>query len=196
MRSLVALIALALAGNAYAGGIGILGDIGIRNQPVYFYDNADNLKQYKLTEQIFGFGTGVEVILGDRDDRIFGVFRGYWLREAPETHPSEITELVAPGDVVATVRDEPRDVGVGTVGVSWGFVGQPDAFMLNAVGSMGSGFLTTDHTEYLQVELGLGVSQRLGNNLLLFVDAVYQLRYRKGFFHGPSAMGGIRYLFD
>jgi hypothetical protein len=193
---LVALIGLAFAGNAYAGGLGILGDIGFRSQPVYFYDSANDLKQYKQTQQILGFGAGLEVVLGDRDDRIFGVFRGYWLREVPERHPSDTTEIVGSGDVVATVRDEPRDVGVGTVGVSWGFVGQPDGFMVNALGSMGSGFLTSDHTEYLQVELGVGVSNRFGKNLLLFADAVYQVRFRKGFFSGPSMMGGVRYLFD
>lgn len=196
MRLLTTLIALAFTTPAFAGGFGILGSSGLHTQPVYYYDAQDTRDQYQVTQPILSYGTGFEVVLGDRDERITGVFRGYWLQDVAETHPSDLNTEIPSNRVVADVRDDPRNIGIATVGVEFGILGQPDGFMFTGYAGMGAGFLTTDHTEFLQLELGPGVAYAFGRNIEAFANVVYLTRYRKGFFHGPNAYAGVRYMFD
>lgn len=196
MRLLLCSLALLGSTTAWAGGLGIVGTSGIHADPVYFYDSADDFKQYRLSETIVGYGAGIEGILGDRDDRVMGIFRFFWNQETPERDPAGITDLVAPGDVVAAWREEPRNVGWATVGIQWGFWGDPDGFQLTANGAVGSAFLTSNHSEFLSAELGPGVSYTFGRSFQAFGDVVYQVRYRKRFAHGPRAYAGVRVLFD
>ncbi len=197
MRRLSAILfALAFTGSAQAGGIGIIGTGSVRTHPTYYYDTGAELQQYKLTQMIPGGGAGIEIILGDRDDKLVGLFRGYWLREAPEAHPRDLNTPIDSGDVLANVREGVRDVGMAMVGLDWAFYGDPQTFTISGIGLIGSGFLTTDKTEYFQLELGPGVSWEFARRTRLTGNIAYQMRYRKNFDHGVSGYVGVRYMFD
>lgn len=197
MRLLVPLLALAWTSNAWAGGIGVLATSGIHTQQTYYYDESDDLEQYKLTQVIPSYGTGLEIVLGDHEERVIGLFRAYWLQDMPERHPRDISNDVDSDDVVADVRDVPRNVGMGSIGIQWGFLGDPNGFMVTAVGAMGSGFLTTDHTEFFQMELGGGFAYNFAKMPVQgYANAAYAVRYRKNWSHGPVVYAGLRYMFD
>ncbi|MCO4743850.1 MAG: hypothetical protein KC912_03615 [Proteobacteria bacterium] len=197
MRILAALLAsLAFTSPALAGGLGVLGTFGVHNEPVYFYDSSNNLAQYKLSETIANYGTGIELVLGDRDDRILGTLRGYWVQDSAQRDPASITQTVNPSNVVSAFRDTPRNVGMASVGLQWGIIGSPDLFQFNAVGGLGSGFLTNDHTEFLFLEGGVGAHYQFARSMQVFGNVMYTMRWRKGAQHGPIAYAGVRYLFD
>lgn len=179
-----------LAAPAYAGGIGIVGTVGAQTDRVYWYD-ADDLEQHHVNNMLLNYGTGIEVVLGDRDDRIIGVMRGYWMQDAPQQNPAQGKD-----DRVANVRDNPRNVGMAIFGLQWGFLGSPDAFQLYANTGLGSGFLTTDHSEFVAGALGVGAQYRLSPNLAVLGDIDYTMRYRKSFSHGAATYVSLRYLFD
>ncbi len=199
MRALIGFtIALlsCLSTPAFAGGIGLMGQGGFRNQTVYFYDSSDNMRQYSLSQALANFGGGLELLIGDRDDRIIGTFKGYYVFESPERDPGTLTSLVEPANVVANWREEPRHIGVIAVGLQVGIIGDPSDKQLVAVADIGSGFLTRDHTEYLQVQVGAGGTIALSREIFLFGQAQYHMRAFKGLTHGASVSVGARYLFD
>lgn len=195
-RATPLLAALLLPAPAYAGGLGLTLASGFTSEKVFFYDSSDNDAQYQQTQTILNFGTGLEFVLGDRDDKITGLFRGFWLQDAAQRDPALTTGLVDPNDVVANVREVPRNIGIATFGVQWGFLGKPDKFMLSAVTSVGAGFLTTDHTEFAMGQVGLGGTYAIGRTLQAYIDASGIVRYRKVFFPGAEAHIGIRVMFD
>jgi hypothetical protein len=196
MRPAACLLALLASGPAFAGGIGLIATGGFHGEKVYFYDSSAENRQYSIGETIPSLGGGIEVLLGDADDRFTGVMRGYYLMDAPQRDPAELTALVDPADVVGEHREEPRHLGMATVGLQWGFLGDPQGLMAVAVGSFGSGFLTTDHTEFMMLELGGGVSWEFARNLRLYANAEYALRYRKGLSNGMNGYAGVRWFFD
>lgn len=197
MRTLAALLAsLAFASPAFAGGLGLMGTFGLHNEPVYFYDAANDNAQYRLNQTIPNYGAGFELVLGDRDDRILGTLRGYMVQDAPQKAPATITQIVNPNNVVAAHRDTPRNIGMASVGLQWGIIGSPDLFQLNAVVGLGSGFLTNDHTEFLFLEGGVGAHYQFARSMQAFGNVMYSMRWRKGAQHGPIAYAGVRYLFD
>ncbi len=196
-----------LPAQAFAGGVGIVATGGMRNDPVYFYDNTDcdasgDCAQYKAQQLRPNVGGGLEFVLGDRDERISGVFRGYWTMEPPQVNPAdnEPTDVdgnvLAPEDVTSNVRDTNRHIGLASFGAQWGLVGEPDKFQLTLITTAGAGFLTSDHTEFLFVQAGPGFTYRTSRSTQLFVDLEYMMRFRKGFTHGANAYVGMRYLFD
>ncbi|TNE91838.1 MAG: hypothetical protein EP330_03825 [Deltaproteobacteria bacterium] len=197
MRTVAALLAgLAFSSPALAGGLGVLGTFGIHNEAVYYYDSSNDFAQWKMTQTIPNYGAGFELILGDRDDRILGTLRGYWVQDAPQRSPEDIQSNVAAQNVVSEFRDTPTNVGMASVGLQWGIVGSPDLFQLNAVGGVGSGFLTNDHTEFLFIEGGIGAHYQFARSMQAFGNVMYSARWRKGYEHGPIAYAGVRYLFD
>src|SRR5678816_3849010 len=114
-RLIVSALALFAASPAFAGGFGLVFTGGANTDQVFYYDQADNMAQHQQDQLLPLMGAGVEFVLGDKDDRIEGVFRGYWQRDMPEKDPAAHAEI-APGDVVSAIREEPRDIGVGTFG--------------------------------------------------------------------------------
>lgn len=197
MRLAMALSTLLIATPAFAGGIGIVGGAGMRTEPVYWYLDGEANDQYEQRQWITQGGGGIEVVLGDRDDRFMGFFRGYYWQEGPETDPALLT-TIPEGDqeVVANWRTDPRNVGMFTVGIQYAPIGNPQGVSGLIVADIGSGFLTVDHTEFLQVEGGIGAQWMMVRGLQSFVNVVYTARWRKGFRQGPHAYAGIRYLFD
>lgn len=208
MRFAAATFALFLAAPAQAGGVGLLLNGGLHTEDVYFYSkvnsadptveysDVNDYEQFQLVEFVPNYGGGLELILGDRDDRILGSFRLYYNQDAPQVDPATVTDEVAPANVVAAYREDPHHVGVAYIGLSWGFLGDPANFQFGASGHLGSGFLTTDHTEFLTFDLGPMVSYRFARQTVLFADLVYQGRIRKEVSHGANFFAGIRYMFD
>jgi len=198
MRALVVLTASLVASPAFAGGVGVIGTGGMMTEPVYFYDKSNQFAQCRDTQLVANYGTGVEFVLGDRDDKIEGVFRGYWNQVAPEKMPSGTTGScqVASDNVVSAPRTEARNVGVGTFGVQWGIFGKPDKWQVGLVSSLGTGFLTSDRTEYLLAQGGPFATLRFGHDFEGYVELDADAHFRKEWTFGGSGQLGVRYLFD
>lgn len=197
MRILAALLAsLAFSSPALAGGLGLLGTFGLHGEKVYYYDADDDFQQYSLNQTIPNYGGGLELILGDRDDRIMGTLRAYWMQDGPQKAPNTVAGIVNPAGATFAHRSTAANVGMASVGLQWGIIGSPDLFQLNAVGGVGSGFLTVDHTEFLFFEGGIGAHYQFARSMQVFGNVLYSGRWRKGYEHGPIAYAGVRYLFD
>ena len=199
MRWTALLASLFVASPAFAGGVGLTTTAGFHTERVYYYNNQVENAQGSMQQTIPNYGAGVEVLLGDRDDRILGVMRGYWQQDGPQTNPADMSPPpggLSPNDITANVRDDARNVGLVSAGLQWGIVGSPDLIQLNALGSLGSGFLTVDRTEFLFAELGAGAHYTFARNLQAYGNLMYTFRFRKGASHGATAYAGVRYLFD
>lgn len=194
MRAWLAL-ALFLPSIANAGGIGVMGTFGERTQTVYYYDSSSNNAQYHQGQIVTDFGAGIELMLGDRDDHITGLARGYWIQEGPEHDPASGSTL-DPNNIVANWREEPRNIGIATFGVNWGFLGDPNEWQLSVVTEMGSGFITPDHTDFLLLQGGPSFQYMIGPSMQLHADLVYGAHVRKQIQHGGNAYIGVRWLFD
>ncbi|MFT4623565.1 MAG: hypothetical protein ACI8PZ_002221 [Myxococcota bacterium] len=209
MRTLVPILGLLLAPSAHAGGFGLLLNGGAHTEKVYYYsshlygqgepvpfESPGDYEQYEMVQTLSNIGGGLELILGDRDDRVVGTFRFFYQQDGAQLNPADATTEIQKVHVVANVRETPRHVGIGMVGIDWGFVGDPSKFMFGATGHVGSGFLTTDHTEFLTWDIGPMVSYKLSRAVQMHADVVYQGRFRKGYSHGATGYLGIRYMFD
>lgn len=206
MRLVVSAASLLLASPAFAGGIGILASGGVHTEKVYFYSDVDpdgnayrdiaDYDQYQLVQTLPNTGLGLNLVLGDRDDKIVGDCRFYWLMDSPQQDPAAKTQLVDPEHVVAAYRETSHHAGLGMVGLSWGILGSPSKFMLGAVGHVGSAFITPDHTEFLAFDIGPGVTYRAARQVQIFADVSYQARFRKVFTHSGNVFVGARYMFD
>ncbi len=212
---------------AWAGGIGVMAMGGTHTDRLWFHsnvlsdegeavllENPNEFPKYEVVETRPNTGLGLELIMGDRDDRILGSFRFFYMIDAAQIDPIDITDEVsgkklcdklgadapegcdADTVLIRAFREDPRKIGMGMVGLSWGVIGNPDSFQLGLVGHIGSGFLTNDHTEFLAVNIGPGVTYKFARQMQAFADAGYMMRYRRGFSHGTHLTGGVRYLFD
>ncbi|MEQ1568976.1 MAG: hypothetical protein ABMA64_25280 [Myxococcota bacterium] len=203
---LVATAASLFATPAFAGGIGVTASGGAHTEPLFYYSKADadgneykelsDYDQYKLTETLPNLGLGLNLVLGDRDDKITGDCRFYWMMDSAQVSPTDAGSQIPEANIVASYRETPRHLGIGAIGLSWGLVGDPSKFQLAAVGHFGSAFITADHTEFLLIDLGPGVTWRATRQVQVFGDAVYQARFRKRLDHSVVATVGARYLFD
>lgn len=210
------LLSLLFTAPASAGGLGVLASAGAHTEELYFYANADSddnvyadlrdYEQFRMSQTLSNFGGGVELVLGDRDDKIVGNCRFYWLVDGAQRAPTadqaynptdggQPRTIPLDNQVVAR-REEARHLGLGMVGLSWGFIGKPDGLMLSAVGHVGSAFITFDHTEFLAADLGPSISYRAARQVQVYGEAQYMMRYRKGFNHSANVLVGARYLFD
>ena len=195
-----------LSAPAEAGGLGVLATAGAHSERVFYYSSRspsgepytdiEDYDQFQMSQMLANVGGGLELILGDRDDRILGLCRFYYNADAAQGDPAEKTDEVDPDDVVANVRETTRHIGIGTVGLSWGFLGQPDGFQFGAIAQLGAGLVTQDHTEFLLVGIGPGVTYKASRQVQLFGDVSYQARIRRDVSHSVTAFAGARYLFD
>lgn len=196
---------------AHAGGIGIVGVGGIHQENLYVYDNADvtgpETNQWVVHQMRPSYGFGIQGTLGDRDDRVQGIFRFYYLQDAPassEGVAQKAADLAAAEDIsvqpdqllFATPNPDPRQLGMATAGVQWGILPEPGALQIIAVTSIGAGALTADSSEFVLVELGGGATYGITENIQLNAELVYDLRVRKAFYQGAAANVGVRFLFD
>ncbi len=185
-------LALFAAAPAHAGGIGLIGTGGMHGDRVYGYTtdpDTGDVKQAPPELQLnANYGTGLELTLGDRDNRIVGVFRFWYLQDAPQSPPKV-------GDVYA-IRTNSRDIGMFSGGIQWGLVGDPTRLQLTALTLIGSGFLTKDFTEFAIGEAGVGGTFNPNRHMQIFLEATGGIRYRKRVYPTVGATAGVRYLFD
>ena len=199
-----ALVSAFVSANAFAGGVGLVLTGGAHTETVHFYSNTDeagiieewqDYPQYQMIQTLSNMGGGIEFILGDRDDRFVGVFRGYFLQDAPQTAPRD-SGVIPADQVVGEFRSTPRNLGLAQIGINYGFLGNTDGFLFGATAHVGSGFLTNDHTEFLTADAGITASYRFNRQMSVFAEAVYTVRSRKGFSNGANGYLGVRYMFD
>jgi len=186
---------LLLPNSALAGGIGLVGSAGSHVDTVYSYyevDSSGATNQREPDNQMnSNMGGGVELILGDRDNKILGVFRGYYLRDSAQKKPDNFQE----GDIYA-VREVPKPRGVVDAGIQWGLIGDPGNIQFTAVSTIGTAFLSDDLSEYYFIEAGLGGTWMAERHVQVAVSITGGTRYRKGFFPTANGYVGARWLFD
>src|SRR5688500_16310518 len=95
-----------LLSNAHAGGLGILATAGAHTEQLYFYSSADaegnaypsiaDYEQFRIGQTLPNFGSGLELVLGDRDDKIVGNCRFYWLMDTPQSVPDVAGKTFVP----------------------------------------------------------------------------------------------------
>jgi hypothetical protein len=177
---------------ARAGGIGVIGTGGMTTTRAYYYNAEGAQGVDHQTRPQAGFG--MEGLLGDRDDKILGVLRLYWLRETPPETPDTqgVSNAIHP-DYDAL---DPRDVGIAQIGIQWGLLGDPNGVQLVLNTLAGTGFLTEDSTEFGLAEAGVGGTWAANESVQVFASVADTLRMRKIVDYGPAAYAGVRYLFD
>lgn len=176
---------------AIAGGLGLTYHSGMHEERAYYYKGRAQAldAQWKPNH-----GPGLEAILGDKDDKIQGVLRMSWVMETPASNPD------SPDAKGATFADydsvDTRKLGVLGLGVQWGILGDPSDKQLTLNTLIGSGFITTDNTEYVTIELGAGGTYNFTEAIQGVVNLNGVMRSRKHISFGPAAHLGVRYLFD
>lgn len=208
MRSLIgAALLLVPTSSAFAGGLGIMATGGIHTERHFYYSDTspdgepyraiEDYDQYQFNPLIPQAGGGLELLLGDRDDRIQGSMRFFYSAELPPPDPAGLDPNVDPDHIVADLREGIRHLGFGMVGLNWGVVGDPGGFQFVLTAHVGAAFLSLDHNEFLAVQAGPGVSWRMSRQLQLFADVQYQARFQKTEFgHAGQGNVGLRFLFD
>lgn len=197
MRAVSAVLPAILGGlallpsSAFAGGLGLLGTAGLHQELVYYYGSND--VQGIDAQSLPNFGGGIETYMGDQDSRILGAARFYYLSDQPQRDP-DINESVP--DPIWVLRDEKRDLGLVSVGIYWGLLGDPTRLQLDLSSFIGACAFTPDDTEFAMGEIGIGGHYQFAEHMQVFVNVAGTARYRKMFYMGGNAYGGVRYLFD
>lgn len=214
MRAALSLITITAATlwatPAFAGGLGPLVVGGVHTESVHYYSSrADGgagpafsdwreYEQTRSTQLIGNVGTGLELVLGDRNDAIQGVFRGYWQMDAPQYNPGRRSNIgISSEALVAPYRAVPRHTGVGTVGLQvrlLSFAEEKGRFGLST--HLGAGFASPTHEEFFIAQVGTNIAYRISRTLEVFGDLTYGFRVRKTISHGAYTAAGLRILFD
>jgi len=208
-RIAVAFIALlSTSSTALAGGIGIITNAGLHQERAYYYGGS---QQALDTQSRPNYGVGLEGLIGDKDDKVQGMLRMSWVmdegpvlpkeaKKAGATHPNykdpEACKKAAENGRDRPEECNPNHVGVIALGVQWGVLGDPGGTQLVINSLVGSGFITTDNTEYVLVEAGVGGTHNFTDSLQAVVNLDLAMRNRKYISFGPAFHAGIRYLFD
>jgi len=199
LPALLLLVASAtLATPAVAGGLGLIGTSGLHQTRLFYYDVDGD--QYRNLQVRPNNGGGIEVVLGDKDDKLLGLARGFFMVDAAPETPTDPS-----GDppITVAVPEGPLYVGLTTVGVHWGVLGDPTRFQAHIASNLGAAIVTLDSTtgeganlEYVLGEVGVGAHYHFARKFQVYADAVFALRYRKSFSPGGSGYLGVRYMFD
>jgi hypothetical protein len=186
------LLAAISSAPARAGGVGIVATGGMHTDRAYYYNREGDQGIDNQTQPQAGIG--IEGLLGDRDDKILGIMRVYWLRDSPPDNPdTQGVENPVHPDYDSL---DPRDIGVAEVGVQWGLLGDPNGLQLALTTLLGTGFITTDNTQFFLGDAGIGGTYMVGEGIQLYANIAMNVRHRKIVSYGPAAFAGIRYLFD
>lgn len=189
---LTALAGLAVPSTALAGGIGLMTNAGFHSARAYYYDEDGN--QGVDGQHRFNYGVGGMAILGDKDDRVQGIMRVWWLQDQPLADPDT-------GDTTAAVYPAEseqgwRSFGAMTAGIQWGLFGDPSNVQLNLETHAGSGFASSQGLEFLLVEAGPGVTWAATEQLQLYGTLTATMRYRKRAYISENLYAGVRWMFD
>jgi hypothetical protein len=177
---------------ARAGGVGIVATGGMHTDRAYYYNREGDQGIDNQTQPQAGIG--LEGLLGDRDDKILGMMRVYWLRDSPPDNPDTqgVQDPVHP-DYEAL---DPRDIGVAEIGIQWGLLGDPNGLQLTLTTLIGTGFITNDNTQFFLADAGIGGTYTVAEGVQLYANIAMNVRHRKIVSYGPAAYAGARYLFD
>lgn len=193
MRPILPLAVLALAAPvpALAGGLGLVTTAGLHGDRVYSYNydvNGVATQADPENQMNPNYGLGLEVLLGDKDLKVTGIFRGFYLQDSPLQEPTN-------GDTFV-IREEPKDIGVVTAGLQWGVLGDPGALQLTVVGTIGAGVFTENMDGYVTGEAGVGGTWMAARRVQVAASVTGGARYWKRFYPTTNAYAGVRYLFD
>jgi hypothetical protein len=190
----LASVALSIGFNAHAGALGLTTTGGLHQELSYYY--SQDGQQGTDNQLLPNYGVGLEAMVGDKDEKVQGILRMNWLFDYPPVLPDtgdlEIEDALFP----PAHKEDPRSVGTLGLGVQWGVLGDPTGTQLNVSAVVGTGFITTDNTEFLMIEAGVGATHNLTSSLQANVNVMGTMRYRKRPSYGPNVYAGIRYLFD
>ena len=191
--AILSALSFAATSVAHAGAIGAITNVGFHQENAYFYDRLD--VQQEVDKQLqFNTGFGIETLVGDKDEKIQGILRFMWMVDSPPTAPDTgDTPLPQTPDYESLSA---RHVGVLGLGVQWGILGDPMDKQLVLTSLVGSGFITTDNTEYVLLEAGVGGTYNLTQTIQATANLALTMRNRKQMSFGPNMYMGIRYLFD
>ena len=192
LRNMLIVTAVTANSVAYAGAIGLQTSAGLHQDRAYFYSQSG--EQGLDNQSRPNFGLGLETLVGDKDEKVQGVLKISWVQDAPLKEPD--TGDTSNAQYPAAHEEKARNVGVLGLGIQWGVLGDPSGTQMNVTSVVGSGFLTTDNTEFVLLEAGVGGTHNLTETLQLSGTLAATMRYRKGASFGPNAYVGIRYLFD
>ena len=178
--------------SANAGGLGLFTQAGLHQGYAYYYDlyGAQGIdSQYKPH-----YGVGIEGVLGDKDDRLKGIFRMSWNQDQPLTEP----QVPAEGEYFYSDEEAKgaRNDGLIAIGLQWGIWGEPTGFEVVATTLLTSGFWTVDSLEYFVIDIGAGATYSPQENMQFFGVLSFAPRYRKQFALGGQATVGARVFFD
>jgi hypothetical protein len=200
MRILLSLIGLLFASNANAGSFGLYGAGGIHEGKAYYYRDVGTVQgidsQYRPHA-----GSGFEMMLGDKDNRLIGQVRLAWNHDWALNDPTYTVDKNDDGENYTYshpdyASEDDRDDGVISVGLQWGIWGEPTALQIIGVTAFSSGFWTVDSLEYFMPEAGLGATYTINDQYQFHSTVSLAPRYRKGLLWGTNAVAGVRYLFD
>lgn len=200
------MLLLALMSNpAEAGGIGVITTAGTHSDVFYAYDLSDT--QYAVRRQAPDYGVGLQMVLGDANDKFIGTAR-MWMQQDAAQSDASVNEAAKeqgwkgtdedgnPNPLTYAYRDTPRNLGLATAGVQWRLWGEPLGFQLNLITNIGAGFMTTDSTEFILTQVGPGVHYTLNDKIQVNAELAYEMRFRKSISHGSTFNLGVRYLID
>ena len=192
LRNLLIVPAMVTGSVGYAGAIGLQTSAGLHQDRAYFYSQSGDQGLDNQTRP--NYGIGLETLLGDKDEKVQGVLKLSLVQDAPLKEPDtgDTDNALFP----AAHEEGARSVGVLGLGIQWGVLGDPSGTQMTVTSVVGSGFLTTDNTEFVLLEAGVGGTHSLTETLQLAGTLAATMRYRKGASFGPSAYIGVRYLFD
>lgn len=189
------LSALLLAASpALAGGFGLLAGGGIHGDRVYYYqeNSIGETEQMPPVDQINpNAGGGVELILGDKDYKINGFLRLYFMGDAPVQAPADAEKYT-----FNLRTEEWRNLGIADAGLQFGVLGEPDAFQMAIIALVGSAIMTVDQTEFFHAQAGLGFTYTFARRFQAHAEIDGGVRYRKRLYPTANFVGGLRYLFD
>ena len=192
--ALTALAALAMTAGqtAHAGAIGTVATAGFHQERAYYYTRQG--EQHRETQLRFNSGLGIEALVGDKDEKIQGILRFLWMSDAQATTPDTGDTILPEHPDYESLKN--KNTGVLGLGVQWGLLGDPSDKQLVLTSIVGSGFITTDNTEYVMLEVGAGGTYNLSETLQANANLALTVRNRKHLSFGPNMYAGIRYLFD
>jgi hypothetical protein len=192
--SITALAGLAFTATqvAHAGAVGAITNVGLHQERAYFYDRQG--EQFIESQMRVNTGFGLETLVGDKDEKIQGILRFMWMIDSQPKAPDTGDVLLAQNPDYDALKA--KHVGVLGLGVQWGILGDPMDKQLVVNSLVGSGFITTDNTEYVLVEAGVGGTYNLSPTIQATANLALTMRNRKHISFGPNMYMGIRYLFD
>ncbi len=200
---------LASATPALAGGVGVELLMGGHTETISYYDaNSTQFNENQLRPTA---GVAFQAILGDRDYELLGLMRVAFFNDAGPN-----IDVVPPDSYVAYTDEEGKELapvvpftdtdddgnadatslGVISAGLQWGVFGDPTGFQFNVLTMLGAGILTSASTEFLLLEVGPGAHYAFSDEVQIYGQVLYHLRYRKGLSQGTAASVGVRYFFD